>query len=118
MLFVAGCQPEISLTPDSDQFVAVNSDRNISITCDVTMAMATALLVINDGQISMEQVLIFESFGVFIVFESSTTISITFTRQGREAFRGSLSVQCAAFLSGPPPQIIFGPQLSVSIYGK
>ena len=104
--------------PDSDQIVAVNSDMNITFTCVVTVRMASALLVINDGQISRDAVPHFEDNGVFTSFKKSTSAAITITKEGKDVFQGSLHLQCAAFLSGPLSQMLFGPQVSVSTYGK
>ena len=114
---VAGCEVEISLTPNTDLFASVNSDENFTITCAVSKP--TALWVINNGQISSSQVPQFEAIGVFIVLENDTEINITFTNRGRDALQvqDSLYLQCAVLLTGPP-RINFGPKISVSTYGK
>lgn len=108
--------------PETSQYAAVNSSVNITFTCNVAVPDGnpmdtSAVWDINNRQINVVDVPAFETFGIFIEVLNQTNISITITREAREAFQGSLRLVCAASIPGPPSIITFSPVLNVGTYG-
>ena len=102
-----------------DQYIPITSTDNITYTCTVESG-SSVIWSIQGAQISTGNVARYEATGVFIEDAPSGLAStVVITNSARDSYvQRSISVQCIAFVLGPPPSGLTGPIYSVIPYGE
>ena len=114
---------EVTVTPDSDQTLPINSPVNVTLVCNVSedsnnTARTQAIWEVEDRQIQSGSTAAFEMIGIFIEQESVGVVRLIISREARLLYQDSgLMVRCTAFAAGEPPITVRGRAISIGTYG-